>query len=336
MMRLKLFYNCSFFEDKIDDSSFIVEQQCLKLNRVKSDGKAVFKKILETYKCVYKLSDNFDATKPAAIICIKDNSELLSYTIENIIKFKADKYVNFIVVDDRSEEKLEKIIHPNFSYFRIDGSNGFSFSMLNNIPAKILQDLGCGDIILWNSDLWCMDEETLPYLISKHKDLSSTITGTKLIYPPMHMSLNGQKDSENIKKMFPDKTNGYWRNTVQFGGDFYSNGSFHHYGRFRDPHDYRINCNRPASFITGAFQIINLKSFVDLGGLNPSLQKNFQDNDFCFKVLESGGKIYYCGKNCGFYHDESAILHDKKIDNTFKSNQVLFHKIWNEKLKDII
>jgi GT2 family glycosyltransferase len=314
----------------------MVKQSVLELKKILKDNKACFSKVIETYVCSYKLSKNFDNSKPVAIIPIRDNLKLLQYTLHNLKVFEVNRHVNIVVVDDRSVEDLTIILDDSYSYFRIDGDNGFNFSMLNNIPAKIFYDLGCKQIVLWNSDLWCMDRQSLPNLISKHEKLNSTITGTKLIYPPLSMSLTGEQDSENIKKMFKSKIGGSWRETVQFGGDFFFNGAFHHYGRFRDPSDYRINCNRPAFFITGAFQIIDLKEFIKLGGLNPSLQKNYQDNDFCLKVMEGGGKIYYIGQGCGFYHDESALLHENKIDKKFTSNQVLFEKIWNNKIMEIL
>jgi len=336
MTRWKLFYKCDFFNQEIHVDRSRVEQSVLEFNRFLKDDKASFSKVLETYDYSYSLSKTFDVSKPVALIPIRDNLNLLQYTLNNLKSFNAHHHVNIVIVDDRSAEDLNSILDSSYSYFRIDGDNGFSFSMLNNIPAKIFYDLGCKQIILWNSDLWCMDEESLPNLLDMHEKLNSTITGTKLIYPPLSMSLNGEEDTENIKKMFKNKIGGSWRETVQFGGDFFFNGSFHHYGRFKDPSDFRIDCNRPASFITGAFQIIDLKTFIRLGGLNPSLQKNYQDNDFCFKVLEDGGKIYYIGQDCGFYHDESALLHENKIDKKYTSNQVLFTKIWNNKIMEIL
>ena len=331
-----MFYKCEFFNQQVKHDKFSVKQTVLELNKLLDNNKASFSKVLETYNCSYELSKTFDVTKPVAIIPIRDNPNLLQYTLSNLEHFNVSNYANIVIVDDRSIEDLRTTLDNNHSYFRIDGDNGFNFSMLNNIPAKIFYDLGCKQIILWNSDLWCKDEKSLPYLLSMHEKLNSTITGTKLIYPPLSMSLNGEEDTENIKKMFKNKTGGSWRETIQFGGDIFINGSFHHYGRFKEPSEFRINCNRPASFITGAFQIIELKKFIELGGLNPSLQKNYQDNDFCFKVLEDGGKIYYIGQDCGFYHDESAILHENKIDKKFTSNQVLFTKIWNNKILEIL
>ena len=333
---MKSFFNCNLFQKSIESNKFKVSQNTLSLNKYLGDDKYSFSKYLETYDCEFVLSKYFNKDKPIIIIPIKDNKKLLKFTLNNIGQYGVKNYCNIVVVDDRSAQKISSFVDESISTLRVDTDYGFNFSMLNNIAAKLFYDLGCKEAILWNSDLWCYDASSIPKLLKKHRELGSSITGTKLIYPPKEMSLNGEIDSENIKKVFPNKTNGVWRNTIQFGGDFYANGSHHHYGRFKDPQDFRINCDRPASFITGAFQIINLNDFIFLGGFNPSLCKNFQDNDYCLKVIESGKKIYYCGKDCGFYHDESAILHKNKSDKKIMSNKILFSKIWLNKIAELL
>ena len=332
---MKLFYNCSFFEEqKQKDTSFIVKQSELVLDSVVK-GKHKFKKKEVNYRCKWKISNQFDNKKPCVLIPTKDNLDLLKYTLNNLKEFDITTKTNVVIIDDRSEQEIESLLEESISYLRVDNDKGFNFSMLNNIPAKLCYDLGCEIIILWNSDLWCNDAQALDILLKKHKDNNCTISGTKLIYPPQSMSLTGEVDNENIKTFFKDKLNGTWRNTVQFGGDFYNN-HFHHYGRFKDPDEYRIDCDRPATFITGAFQIIDLKKFIAIGGLNPSLSKNYQDNDLCFKVVESGDKVFYFGKDYSFYHDESATMIENKLDNQFKSDQVLFGKIWNDRIKELL
>jgi hypothetical protein len=57
-----------------------------------------------------------------------------------------------------------------------------------------------------------------------------------------------------------------------------------------------VNIDKPELFITGAFQIIKLKDFIEVGGLNPSLSKNFQDvenkSSIDSKELKKA-KLYY-------------------------------------------
>ena len=83
--------------------------------------------------------------------------------------------------------------------------------------------------------------------------------------------------------------------------------------------------------------IIELAGFVALGGLNPSLAKNFQDTDFCLKAIEKGFHCYYFGKDLFFYHDESVSLAgSKKGDDQLLNDEVLFGKVWNDRISQLV
>jgi GT2 family glycosyltransferase len=130
---------------------------------------------------------------------------------------------------------------------------------------------------------------------------------------------------------------GKWRETIQFGGTVWINGNPHHAYRFKDKHNNLVNCDKGETSITGAFQMINLNDFIELGGLNPSLSKNYQDNDFCLKLLENKKLIFYFGKDIHFYHDESiTLLAEGKNDKQLFSDSVLFYKIWKEKINNLV
>ena len=80
-----------------------------------------------------------------------------------------------------------------------------------------------------------------------------------------------------------------------------------------------------------------LDDFIKVGGLNPSLSKNYQDTDFCLKIIDQGFKCYYFGKDISFYHDESVSLSgSKKRDPQLFNDEVLFGKIWNEKIHSLV
>jgi GT2 family glycosyltransferase len=247
---------------------------------------------------------------------------------------------NIILIDDRSEVRLQSYLPKTFSYLRIDNDKGFNFSMLNNIAAKLCFDLGCSEMVLWNSDLWVPDAKTFPNILEKHRKEKSIISGTKLIYPPQEMSLNGEVDTENIRQFGTKFLDGKWRNTVQFGGDVWTKTDHPisysplHFKRFSSPNNPFVNCDKPCFFVTGAFQIWNLKRFIELGGLNPSLSKNFQDVDICLRVVKQGHAPLYFGNGDFLYHDESANFYsssgEKKNDIQMKSDHFLFGKLWKD------
>jgi GT2 family glycosyltransferase len=98
-----------------------------------------------------------------------------------------------------------------------------------------------------------------------------------------------------------------------------------------NPHIYQLlkYVDKLQEFVTGAFQIINLKWFIESGGLNPSLSKNFQDIDLCLKAVSQDKKVFYFGKENYLFHDESVTISKNKSDDHMKSDNVLFLKIWN-------
>ena len=219
--------------------------------------------------------------------------------------------------------------------------------MLNNIPSKLCFDLGVETVIFWNSDLWCAKEEYFIELLNRHNINKSKLSGSKLIYPPKNYSFNDEKDTDNIRTHFPELKGGKWRNTIQFGGDYWIHtpGSYVeytpiHHKRFSNPFNIIVNCDRGALSLTGALHVWDLKYFIELGGLNPSLPKIYQDNDICLRVIESGEDVNYFGKDIHFFHDESLAKfnlpdYNKQDDQNF-SDHILFGKIWNKKLKELI
>jgi len=342
---MKSFYECTFFTTEWEETRFFsVNQQEIRLKKALQGGNHTFEILEVVYSCEWNRSEEWVLDAPCVLIPIKDNRDLLSITIKNIKDNCINKICNIIVIDDRSTENIKEIVLQNkFSYLRVDNNKGFNFSMLNNIAAKVCYTLGTSTIILWNSDLWAANEKWFPLLLAKHKNSSSTISGTKLLYPPEEISLN-KGDTGNILLHFPNKL-GSWRETVQFGGGEWVNTSAFsplilspiHAKRFRDKHNVLVNKDSITSFITGALQVIDLNWFIYTGGLNPSLSKVFQDVDMCLRAIEENKKVMYFGEDMYFYHDESAtLIKENKVDLQYDSDHILFSKIWNSKIQELI
>jgi len=330
--------NFSLFDKSIQElSSFSFLQEEIKLlesNDLRSD-KHSFKN--EKIEYTIETSNLKKYKKYVAIIPIKDNLNLLKYTIEKIKFFDVQKYVDFIIVDDRPSNNLikEYVIFENLSYVKVMNHKGFNFSILNNVAAYIAEKLGAENIVLWNSDLWPDSPDTIPKLLEKHEVNNCSVTGTKLVYPESTIIKDGNSffSLDNISKHFPDKIDNFF-NTVQYGGSsFVYNNQLDvylpmHSHRFKKPNFEFVNVDRPELFITGAFQIIKLKDFIEVGGLNPSLSKNFQDVDLCFKLLDKNKKIYYFGNNLKLVHAESiSLMKENKYDLQMTSDTLLFSKL---------
>ena len=345
---MKLYFECNLFKESFSlKPKFTVTQNEISLKQKLQNKKFSFEKKEILYECEWLKHDSWNTSKPTILMPIRDNSDLLSMTIANFIENKVNKIANIIVIDDRSTEDLYKVCKEVASYLKVNNDKGFNFSMLMNIGAAVCHSIGTKEILLWNCDLWCPDPEALPELLKRHRENKSVISGSKLLYPPREMSLRGEIDTKNVKKISKSMLQGKWRETVQFGGDAWlltpqNNTLVHpiHAKRFSNPNNPIVNCDRGSYFITGALHLWNLKNFIELGGLNPSLARNFQDVDLCLKALIKGYTPMYFGKNIYFYHDESAVFNNLKNENKFnkqmQSDNVLFGKIWNDKIMEII
>lgn len=343
---MKLFYECNIFLDKDfnPETNFSISQQEILLDKIMQNGKVSFSKIDVEYDCFWSKQENWDSNKPTVVIPIKDNKDLISITIDNLKQNSVDSLTNIIIVDDRSQEPLKDyVIEKGLSYLRVDNPKGFNFSMLNNIAAKIADSLGSKELIMWNSDLWCVKKEYFNELLKRHRDSGSTISGSRLVYPPIEYSMNKDQDSDNIKIHFPQMMGGKWRETIQFGGSGWvvTNGpiiySPMHRFRFKNKDNNLVNCDKGETFVTGALQIIDLEWFIENGGLNPSLSKNMQDVDLCLRAIKLNKEINYFGKDIYFYHDESvSLIKEGKMDKQMQSDHILFGKIWNNMIQDLI
>jgi len=342
------YFECNFFEKEFEASrNFSIIQNEINLKQKLQNNKFSFEKKQIEYFCKWLPNNLWDAKKPCILMPIKDNLRLLKITLENFQNNNVLDLANVIVIDDRSTEDLVPTSTAVASYLRIDNNKGFNFSMLLNIAAGICRSMGAKEVLLWNCDLWCPNAEALPELLRRHRDSNSVVSGAKLLYPPASMSLNDEKDTENIKKISKNMLNGKWRETVQYGGDTWiltpgNNTGIHpvHLKRFAAANNPIVNCNRGVCFLTGALHVWNLEKYIELGGLNPSLARNFQDVDLCLKALQKNYIPLYFGKDLYFYHDESAVFNnligEAKYNKQMESDNVLFGKIWNKKIMELI
>ena len=203
---LENYFRCTLFDKKqINYSLDSYIQEELMLQTLNKNANFKIHKVLYTFK--YIESSNFNNTKPALLLPIKDNIDLLEYTLDNLKQFNVLNITNVVVIDDRSEQNLLDICNKyQVNYLRVENNKGFNFSTINNIAAKIMFEKKIQEIILWNSDLWASDAETLSKLLKLHKDNNCTISGTKLLYPTFDWK---NEISHTITSVYPDKINNY-------------------------------------------------------------------------------------------------------------------------------
>ena len=301
-----------------------------------------FEKVEVPYTARFDLLE-LDPGRPAVVIPTRDHLPMLQLTLANLSQNGVLEQGNVIVVDDRSSQGGEVLTlcrRHGVCCVRVENPRGFNFSMLNNIAAHLAFQKGIKELVLWNNDLWAPDPQTFVGLLAAHRQGGHTITGTRLLYPPT--GLLQQWAGQQGLTMPPELTElaEAHGGTVQFGGSIFlsqptcpGHRAFvpHHACRLVEADHHRVRCDRPESFITGAFSIIDLAWFVEAGGLNVSLARTLQDVDLCLRACEEERKVIYLGQDHHLLHAEGTTLSGEGLrDRQFASDALLYTKLWKD------
>jgi GT2 family glycosyltransferase len=298
--------------------------------------------------CLY--NNNFRSNNNSVIvICSKDHSEILKYTLKKLKSFDIDKKYDILLIDDRSEKKdiLELSKEFRTSYIRIDNSlNKFNYSLINNIAAAYVKAFKKEKIIFLNNDLWPTNYSSLDHLIEKHTNYNADITGCKLLYPSEKEYLELGNPPHMLKPYF---TQIY--ETIQHGGIYFlprtslflsnarpiSNEAVFapsHLWRFYPKDTVMSSIDNLCNAVTGAIHIVEVDSFINkIGGLNMALSTSFQDIDLCLNAISANGRVLYVGSE-SMVHAESLThaIETKKFNERMISDNICWDLFWGEKI----
>ena len=293
------------------------------------DSRRAYGSLDETIYKIDKIETKGRRKSICAIVCVKDNIELLTRLYENFEKYSASDFFDVILVDDRStcDKVYDLTMQFDHSYMKLSYDGIFNFSMVNNFGANLAYNLGYERVIFWNSDLWIRSREDLCHYFENAHMSNDKLIGAKLVFPPSELSFKKGDHYAGI------------REKIQFGGSkevFNSSLMFRtviHNGIGKDPDIPLFSENRYDIFMTGAMINIDLNYFKELKGFNPNLKINFQDVDLCFKSSEKKHYPYLIFKDCSFYHDEGVSLDDGSIKSDFgtqkKKDFFYFSRLWS-------
>lgn len=233
-------------------------------------------------------------------------SDLLKHSFRIMIKSGCVDLIYPIIIDDRSTEDIKKLCDDyGFGYIRIDHDLSFNYSINMNIGARLLYDRDVETAMFLNNDCYLHSKENLSEFITRHFDNKSHLSCPKLVYPPVRYGF--KKDIGR-------------QNTVQFGGGEFIDGDLRrpdHFGRGLRHNDDLVNIDKKNElFVTGAMNIINLKSFIYSSMYDIELDGAYQDVmlSLCFNRLDLN--VCYFGKGIYFYHDETTTRMDEWINHS--------------------
>lgn len=253
-----------------------------------------------------------------ALIPAHNSIDLLDHCFSIMEESKCTDLVYPIVIDDRSTEDVESFCEDhNYGYIRIDHEGSFNYSLNMNTAVDILNNLDYTTALFMNNDCYLHNKDFLQSFIYRHFSHSSSLSGIKLLYPPVEYSF---KKNQNPK--ISDK--------VQFGDGIFVDNSLSkpdHVARYSEKDHYIVNQDRPSiGWITGALNLVNILDFIEAGMYNFSLASAFQDVLLSINLQKIGKKIFYFGENIFFYHDESTT----RMDDWNKNGAETYRKYLSE------
>lgn len=259
--------------------------------------------------CADVIYEVFGEPLVSIIVPSKDHWQLLKTCVESVEKYTTYLNVEWIVVDNGSDEENKKKyqeICDNTRFFckYLYEPMEFNFSRMCNIGAKA----AAGEYLLFlNDDMELICENNwLSRLLGQAQLPYAGAVGAKLLYP----------NSKMIQHL---------------GVVNYTSGAAHLLWQASDSEVLPFGRNHTTqnySVVTGACLLVNTEKFWQVGGFEERLAVTFNDVELCLKLLEAG---YYqtVRSDVVLYHHESIsrgqdVLDQKKFLRGLKEREIMF------------
>lgn len=244
----------------------------------------------------YKIIRNFDSESLISIIIsTKDKIEFLDKCLKSILEKSTYKNYEIIIIDNNSKEEKTKNYFKkiknvkNISIYSYPFE--FNFSKINNFAVSKSK----GDILLFlNNDTEIINNDWLERLLEHILRKDVGLVGCKLLFPNKKIQHAG----------------------VVLGLGGLAGHAFYKEDINTTKYFNSANIIRNYSAVTFACAMTKKNIFYEVGGLDENLPYNFNDIDFCLKVLQKGYLIIYTPYSL-LYHYESItrkpIVYDYEI-----------------------
>ena len=254
--------------------------------------------------------------KVSIIIPTKDKADILKKCLESVFRYTHYSSFEVLVVSNNSKEQslfdlLEEysLKFPDcFKYY--EHNILFNYSQLMNVAAE----KASGEILLFlNNDTEIIHEGWLEEMLGQAERDSIGAVGCKLLYA---------------------------NDTVQHAGVSIGLGGARHLyvGEDRNALGYfgGLSCINNYLAVTAACMMTRRSVFEEVGGFDENLKVEFNDTDFCLKLIEKGYYNVYLPQ-VEVYHHESlsrgytgAIV---KADNLGLTDGEIFTSRWKQYIK---
>ena len=237
-----------------------------------------------------------------SIIIVNYNvKEFLQNLIHSIVKASHNLTKEIIVVDNASEDGSTELLKQKFPAIKlIENKSNLGFGKANNQALKIAK----GNFILLINPDSVVSEDTFEHLINFFKDNPDAgLLGCKILNPDGTLQLA-------CRRSFP----GPWTSFCKVTGlsnIFPKSKLFARYNlTYLDENQtYEVDA------ISGSFMMMRREVYEKVGGFDEQFFMYGEDLDFCYRIKESGFKIYYV-HSANIIHYKGESTKRSNIDET--------------------
>ncbi|MBX2907276.1 MAG: glycosyltransferase family 2 protein [Taibaiella sp.] len=283
------------------------------LVRRNTPGEVQFQSIRGSYRIKYQVKA-FE--KVSIIIPTKDGVKMLKNTIDSI--FKLTSYPNFEVVvmnnNSVTEEFFTLMDEYKESYpdvFKcVEASFPFNFSRLINLGVANSD----GEYILMlNNDVEILHADWITTMVSYAQHERNGAIGVKLLYPDDTIQHAG---------------------TVVGLGDIRCAGHVF-VGFYKDSPGYYnyLQSSDNTSAVTAACLMVRRSVYEEVGGMEEQLEVEYNDVDFCLRVLDKGYYNIYVPEVVLYHYESATRGHPQQTKESYERHVrevAFFQKTWEK------
>ena len=255
--------------------------------------------------------------KVSIIIPTKDKIEMLLDCVGSIISGTSYENYEIIIIDNNSEKEktkieLEKLVKEYEQIRVIEDNSEFNYSRINNKAVKE----STGDyILLLNNDIIAITDNWLEIMLGYAQQKHIGAVGAKLL--------------------FPDKKIQHAGVIVGVGEEQIANHAYYLKERYDAALAGRLLVPYNYSAVTGACLMVSKEKYNEVAGLSENLVVNYNDIDFCLKLLDKGYYNVFLPQ-VELYHFESQSRGKKPKTESqikeFENSRDYMQKTWQKYL----
>jgi len=258
---------------------------------------------------------DYQVMQPAAVSIIiptKDNTALLKTTIDSIIEKTNYPGYEIIVLNNNSNSeeffsliKKYQIRHPD-KFRCIDANFPFNFARLMNLG--VAESRG-EYILMCNNDIEVTHTDWISNMVSYAQRTKTGAVGVKLLYPDntiQHAGIVLGKDeaTAHIYANFPAGDNGYL---------------------------YGLKAVTNYAAVTAACMICRKEVYLKAGGMDEALEVEYNDIDFCLRLLQNGYYNLYLPSAVLYHHESATRGHPFRSIKAYRQHEkdlAIFRSKW--------